>query len=390
MSKDQNWEKLLDHLESEQQKGNILTSEEKQNLEELRMLMSETSDAFQLYQSFDVDQKWNKLRAEGVSRGLAHAEPVVKQKTFRLQARFAIAAAIATVLVFAGLFYYNFDVRRALLTEIAYKNDVAPGKTGATLTLANGKKIRLDQALNGELAKEAGVVISKSADGQLIYEVKGSAADPGRMNTLTTAKGESYQLRLPDGSLVWLNAASSLTYAADLNSGGKRKVELDGEAYFEIAKDKAHPFVVESRKQEVEVLGTHFNVNAYADEPVVATTLLEGAVKVTGKGLDQTIRPGEQAINNGSAIQVMDVDVETVVDWKSGGFILDRVDFRTVMRKIARWYNVEVVYDPTVPYDMISGGYISRSMQLSSVLKLIEKSGQVRFRIEGRTVHVSE
>lgn len=390
MSKDQNWEKLLDHLESEQQKGNALTSEELENLAELSALMNETSDVLELYQSFNVDQKWNALRTEAVSRGLIPSAPVVKQKTFRLPARFAIAAAVAAVLLLAGLFYYNFDIRSSQLKEIAYKNDVAPGKNGATLTLANGKQIRLNQALNGELAKEAGVRISKSADGQLIYEVTGADADPGRMNTLSTAKGESYQLRLPDGSLVWLNAASSLTYAADLNSHGKRKVKLDGEAYFEITKDKTHPFVVETRKQEVEVLGTHFNVNAYADEPVVATTLLEGSVRVTGDRMNQTIRPGEQAINNGSGIQVRDVDVETVVDWKSGGFILDRVDFRTVMRKIARWYNIEVVYDPAVPYDMISGGYISRSMQLSSVLKLIEKSGQVRFRIEGRTVHVTE
>lgn len=301
----------------------------------------------------------------------------------------SVAAAIVIVLT-CWFFLAPNNQDSGLSPQSQFANDAAPGKSTATLTLANGKKIELINTPNGELAKEAGVVITKSANGQLIYEIKNAGTGTNKLNTLSTAKGETYQLRLPDGSVVWLNAASSLTYTANLRQAGKRRVKLEGEGYFEIAKDKTHPFVVESRGQEVEVLGTHFNVNAYTDEKVVATTLLEGAVKVTSNQNQQLLKPGEQALNTGQAIKVAKVDAENIIDWKEGDFYFEHADFRSVMRKIGRWYDVEIIYDRSVPERITSNGLISRNNKLSSVLKSIEKSGQVHFRIDGKKVYVTK
>jgi Fe2+-dicitrate sensor, membrane component len=320
----------------------------------------------------------------------------IQVKRVRLWPRIAAAASIVLA-IGAGIFFYTNQPKKDVVQTATYAKDVAPGTAGATLTLANGKKIRLTDAGNGELAKESGVVVTKSADGQLVYTVQGDVAvDPATIgenvhkirNVLSTERGETYMVVLPDQSKVWLNAASSLIYNTNMNISKERVVSLEGEAYFEVAKDKARPFVVISRGQEVEVLGTHFNVNGYEDETATATTLLEGSVKVSTGDIKQILKPGQQAKSVGNTISVSQADVETVMDWKNGDFFLNRVDFRTAMRKIARWYNVEVIYDKSVPDDIESSGYISRTNNLSAVLKLIEKSGQVHFKIEERRIYV--
>lgn len=313
-------------------------------------------------------------------------------KIVRLWPRIAVAAAVAVAVgIFgAGLFYYNLNINQKHSNQLAYKNDVVPGISGATLTLSNGKKIRLSDAQNGEVAKEAGVSITKSENGEVIYELNDNSGESGKLNTLSTANGETYKLKLPDGSNVWLNSASTLTYSSRLVENGKRTVKLEGEGYFEIAKDRSHPFIVATGKQEVEVLGTHFNINSYPDEAVVATTLIEGSVSITSGKLRQVLKPGEQAINNGNSIKVNEANVGNVIDWKDGDFNLDELDFRAAMRKIARWYNVDVVYEASVPQNIKSGGWISRNKTLSAVLKHIESSGQVHFKVEGRKVYVAK
>ena len=208
-------------------------------------------------------------------------------------------------------------------------------------------------------------------------------------NTVETPRGGQYQVTLADGSKVWLNAASSLKYPPVFN-GASRQVELTGEAYFEIAKDKAHPFKVKTASQTVEVLGTSFDINNYPDEKNIATTLIEGSVKVTGEARQVIIRPGEQAINNGEQIQVAQANIDNVTDWRNGDFYLNRVNFRVAMRKIARWYDIEVIYDASVPDNIESGGWISRNNPLSAVLKAMERTGQVHFKVEGKKVYVSK
>jgi ferric-dicitrate binding protein FerR (iron transport regulator) len=307
-------------------------------------------------------------------------------KRVLLWPRIVAAASIVLALGAGVLVYFNRQVKPN--EQLVQVNDVAPGKQGATLTLAGGRKIRLAAAANGELAREAGVVIAKSKEGRVIYQLASGSGGADKINTLSTANGETYGVRLPDGSEVWLNAASSLTYSASLIKEGRRSVRLNGEAYFEVAKDKAHPFIVETAGQQVEVLGTHFDINSYADEPGVATTLLEGSVKVSaGKGT-ATIVPGEQAVTRAGQISIAKVNTGKIIDWKEGEFNLEDVDFRGAMRKIARWYNVEVVYDQSVPEHIQSWGLILRSRTLSAVLRSIENSGQVRFRIDGRKVYV--
>jgi hypothetical protein len=306
-----------------------------------------------------------------------------------------LAAAAAAAVITLGTWLYINKVTALRTTSgknEVVTNDIAPGKQGATLTLANGKTIKLSVVTNGELAKEAGAIITKSASGQLIYELKPTkkaANDLGAVNTLSTAKGETYQVQLPDGSAVWLNAASSITYTTNLLTDGKRMVKLQGEAYFQIAKDKKHPFIVKSKNQQIEVLGTSFNVNAYADEPIVETTLLEGSVRILSTKIKAiNLQPGEQALHDGHGIKVGKANLESTMDWKNGEIVLNDVDLKTALRKIARWYNIEVVYDPTIPDHIKSGGWISRETKLSEVLALIEKSGQVKFKLDERRLRV--
>lgn len=296
-------------------------------------------------------------------------------------------AGIAAAIVFIVAGVYFFKPQPKPVRESQYARDIAPGKVGATLTLANGKKIRLADVVNGEIAMEAGTKVTKTENGELIYEIKGNSADENTINTLSTAKGETYTLTLPDKSKVWLNAASSLTYSANLTERGKRRVKLEGEGYFEIAKDKNHPFVVESGNQEVEVLGTHFNVNAYRDEKVYRTTLLEGSVKVSGHGEMKILVPGHQALNSGGHIKLSKVDTELAVAWKSNNFIFDRLDIKEIMRNIERWYNVEVIYKEEIPSGTFWGS-VSRFENISKVLIPLEATGNVHFEIEGRKIYV--
>lgn len=339
------------------------------------------------YEHPEVLRSLNPGAKERIFQAIVGGNKVKTTKTVRLWLRIAVAAVMTMLIVGAGLFYYNINHKYA--NQLVYSNDVAPGISGATLTLSNGKKIKLSDAQNGEVAKETGVMITKSEKGEVVYEVKDESDGQGKLNTLSTANGETYKLRLPDGSYVWLNSASSLTYSSKLIENGKRTVKLRGEGYFEVAKDKAHPFVVTTDKQSVEVLGTHFNINSYPDEAAVTTTLIEGSVSVTSGKLRQIIKPGEQTINNGNELKVNEASLENVIGWKDGDFNLDELDFRIAMRKIARWYNVDVIYEASVPENIKSGGWISRNRTLLAVLRHIESSGQVHFKVEGRKVYVA-
>ncbi|QEH39564.1 FecR family protein [Chitinophaga sp. XS-30] len=302
----------------------------------------------------------------------------------------AVAGVVACIISGAAFYYFQLGPGKGNYPQTITKADVSPGRSGATLTLASGKQIRLHDAANGELASEAGVTISKSANGQLVYSIAQPGGEDGAFNTLTTAKGETYQVRLPDGSLVHLNAASSLKYTPSLMENGKRTVQLNGEGYFEISKDIGHPFVVKSDAQEVEVLGTHFNINAYDDEQASRTTLLEGAVKVSVKGGGSAIiKPGEQAATNGAGLKVARVDVGDEVAWINGDIQFDNKSIEDIMRLIARWYDVEVIYEGERP-DAKWYGSVSRTRNLSQVLRMMEKSREVYFRIAGRTVYVTK
>ncbi|WP_170845775.1 FecR family protein [Parapedobacter composti] len=313
--------------------------------------------------------------------------PAPRIRRFRRWRPAMVAAALVAALLSVGIWLYvNRQTPQAAHLSV-FANDIAPGAPGATLTLSNGQRIALDEAATGEVAHEQGVIVRKSDDGLLTYEAT-SVSAAGMWNTLSTDSGQTYRVRLPDGSLVHLNAASSLEYPASWAHEGQRRVRLTGEGYFEVARDVQWPFIVEAAGQEVEVLGTRFNISGYTDEPAVETVLLEGSIRLSANGSQEVLQPGQQARNAGGHIRISQANAEQAIDWVSDEFALNGLDFRAAMRKIARWYQVDVVYDASVPDDLIAGGWISRNTRLSDVLRLIERAGQVYFRVEGRTVYV--
>jgi len=299
------------------------------------------------------------------------------------------AAAIVTGLLLATGLYFLLRPVATMKPVPAlaqrYKNDIAPGGNKAMLTLADGSQIVLDEAKNDTLGKQGSTSIIKLQNGQVLYHATGATA-PVTYNTLTTPRGGQYQLTLPDGTQVWLNAASSLRFPTAF-TGNNRTVELTGEGYFEVAKAPGKPFLVKANGADITVLGTHFNVMAYTNENALAVTLLEGAVNVGRNGAVKKLLPGQQArISNSNNITVTGTDVQEAVAWKNGFFIFDRADITTVMRQLERWYDIEVVYEGAPP-EMRFGGGMQRSLSLSGILKILEKNG-VLFKIEGRKITV--
>ncbi len=329
----------------------------------------------------------NKLNEEAI------AEPAIQKKVFLMNKYPWAAAAALFVCISSAIYFFtntNRNDNKAVVKNskpAVPKNDVLPGGDKAMLTLADGSQIVLDSAGNGILAQQGDTKIVKTQDGQLIYNTVGQAAKEMAYNTLATPRGGQYKLTLPDGSKVWLNAASSLKYPVAF-TGNDRRVEISGEAYFEIAKDASKPFKVQLDQMEVEVLGTHFNINGYNDEDVVCTTLLEGSVKINTKDGSNSLKPGQQAQleKTGKMTLVNNADLEETMAWKDGNFQFENSDIHTVMRQINRWYDVEIEYQGTVSKHFL--GTISRNVKLSSVLAMLQQTGEVKFRIEGRKVVV--
>lgn len=312
---------------------------------------------------------------------------VAKPSTGQLWPKIAVTAAVLLTLSF-GIYWFNNN-NGDLNHGVIIVNDIAPGKSKAYLTLANGKRIALTDAANGNLAREGGVQITKTADGQLVYKISSTPSgkkDPA-LNTIETPRGGQYQIRLQDGTKVWLNAASKLTYPQSFTAALNRKVTLSGEAYFEVAKDKTHPFIVETAGQLVKVLGTHFNINSYTDEGDTKTTLLEGSVKVSGL-TEIVLKPGQQATFKAGDLRIAEVNTENVIAWKNGEFEFANEPLESIMRKISRWYDVEVIYqNPELKNEIFSGG-ISRFELVSDVLKKLSLTEVVKFKIEGRRIFV--
>lgn len=301
------------------------------------------------------------------------------------------AAACLLLLFLGGLLYNSFvsPAEKAGLTERVH--DIPPGGNHATLTLENGSVITLDQLADGEIARQAGLTIRKTSDGQLVYETGNVDAKEGipAYNTVTTPKGGQYRVILPDGTHVWLNAASSLRYPIRFK-GATRQVELTGEGYFEVSAHESAPFVVASTNQIVRVTGTHFNINAYPEEQSVQTTLLEGKVTVVSNDAKSSVslKPGEQALLEREKLSVKAVDTEQAIDWKNGDFIFENEDIRSIMRRVARWYDVDIIYENGYQPNTGFFGQVSRSKNISEVLQVLELTGAAHFRIEGRTITV--
>lgn len=322
-----------------------------------------------------------------LSAHINNSRLITPANTRKLPLRWLVAAVILMVCSI-GLYNHYKAIPAEQTVKATPKNDIAPGGNKATLILADGSKLVLDEVKNGRVAKQGESLVEKKHSGLLSYLTNNEGAEtaPVTYNTITTPRGGQYNVILADGTEVWLNAASSLKFPTSF-TGKEREVELTGEAYFEVAKNKAMPFHVTAAGQTVEVLGTHFNVNAYTDENGIKTTLLEGSVKVSKAGLQVVIKPGQQALFNNSAVNVTDgVDIDEVMAWKNGKFYFNNADIQTVMRQVSRWYNVDIEYAGKIPEDHFTGKF-SKNMTAANALKVLEFTG-VNFKIEGRKIIV--
>lgn len=329
----------------------------------------------------DLDRVWVRLQAV--------PEPVVKRT--KLWPGRAVAAAVALISGL-GLFFYQ---QKVSAEKEQYKLAVAlhPGKNDAVLTLSNGQQVVLNETPAGEIARQSGISITKATDGTIVYnsnispEMRKAPAGELQYNTITTPRGGKYQLNLPDGTKVWLNAASELKYPV-IFAVNERSVELKGEAYFEVSKNKNSPFHVKTISQDLEVLGTHFNVNAFADERETKTTLLEGSVKIVPLNLNRSsnipasilLKPGQQVVLDEDELKVAKADVSEVMSWKNGMFQFNDTELSSIMRQASRWYDVDVVYEGEIPEIRFSGE-VSRNVNAATFLDMF-KYLDIKFNIE--------
>lgn len=376
---DQEWQELKALATEENREAFTSMLEAQLHQSTDRLSGEEAAWELQIRQIVAVDQ---------VSR---KASPMPRMNYMR---RWWVAASVV-LLVMAGYFFWRNTTERKTgsLPELAKNNDVSPGKQGAMLTLHNGTVVLLDTMKNGVVALEEGVV-ARVENGVLRYE-----GNAGRevYNTMSTPKGRQFQVILPDGSNVWLNAASSIRYPASF-TGKERKVEISGEVYFEVAANPQMPFrVVIDHQAVVEVLGTAFNINAYGDDKRINTTLLEGSIKVsrlTGSGTAKQGAPGV-VLKPGQEVQIGQdpqatlqiigkADIEKVMAWKNGLFNFNDMSLPTVMNQLARWYDIDIKYEGKIP-DRIFAGEITRDLSLSQLL-LLFKDIDIRYEIKGRTL----
>lgn len=329
----------------------------------------------------DLDQAKDKIWAN------LPVHESVKGKQIKLWPRYTrIAAAAVIILSISVGLYFSTRTEKKQETAVVANNVILPGGKKALLTLANGKSIVLGDAQKGKLADQKGTSIFKTANGEIVYNSENDHPSSIEYNQLAIPRGGYYVLTLADGTKVWLNSESSLKYPTDF-IGNERMVELTGEGYFEVAHRKNQPFKVVTNKQTVEVLGTHFNINAYDNEKVTTTTLLEGSVRIQSTNQSTILKPGQQATLNKSSISVEKADEEGAIAWVNNKFIFNKEELGSIMRKISRWYDVDVVCPPELE-DMEFFGNISRSKNIKEVINIMEKTKDVNFKIEGRRITV--
>lgn len=301
--------------------------------------------------------------------------PFINPKNNR-QIYFAAAAVIVFIGFAVMLFGYKKRKPNPLITKVKPHHDIFPGSNKAVLKLANGESIVLDSAHIGTIINLKNTCIKKAQDGLLVYNAgRLQLNQPSSINTVTTPRGGQYQIVLPDGSKVWLNAASSLSFPTQF-TGKIRQVSVSGEAYFEVAKNAAVPFRVKTERAGIEVLGTHFNVMAYADEQEMKTTLLEGSIKINSKNSTNLLKPGQQALVNINGRQTIDYDADTddAVAWKNGMLQFKDAGIQEIMRQISRWYDVPVSFEGKITKRQFTGR-IARNIKVPALLAMLQYMG---------------
>ena len=338
-----------------------------------------------------------KSRLDAHIRAERQSDVVRREPGIRRRLMWPAAAAVIIIIIATALLLKEKQPELRRQPVAIHKTDsvppIAPGGDKAYLTMANGTVVDLNDAGNGDITVFNGVQVSKLKEGVIAYRKVNDAgqtlaASAQAYNSITTPRGGQYQVILSDGTKVWLNAASVLKYPAAFTAK-ERTVELSGEAYFEVARNSKSPFKVQVKGTTVHVLGTHFNINAYNDEKEVKTTLLEGSVKLTSKKREVLLKPGEQGIVSASStdFDVERVDLDGVVAWKNGFFVFNNEDIYTIMKRISRWYDVDVAFADDFKNKNF-GGTVSRFNDVSLVLRALELTGSVHFKMEGRKIIV--
>jgi transmembrane sensor len=354
--------------------------ENKEWFEKLKSSSSVLSDALELDQLRD-SRYWNEL------------QHTVRHKRRRLFIRKLerVAAVFIVLLGMISVFYVlNKTPRISSSKNEIVLNKILPGGSKAILALADGRIITLDTAQNGKLADQGNTQILKLKSGQLIYQSSQATAlrNSNTYNVLTIPRGGEYQLTLPDGTKVWLNSDTKLKFPVAF-ANDKREVWLEGEAYFEVSKNPSRPFIVRVKdKEEVKVLGTHFNIMSYADEPEIKTTLVEGSVRITFSGHScVTLEPGQQSrLTNEGVINVADVNTSAFTAWKDGLFLFYYEDMGSIMRKLSRWYNVNIAFETPEAQNVVFYGKLKRYDTIDKLLEMIKLTNKVDYSIKGNTI----
>ncbi|PWJ58640.1 FecR protein [Dyadobacter jejuensis] len=376
--------------------GGTATIEETNELMELINTSQYDSEMYQL-----LEEAWRKTELDAdvfsselsqnmldhiLDTQLAYKEPT---RTLPIYKWMKYAATVLIILgIGLGISYWQRNQKPVKLSDHS-THEILPGGHKAALTLADGTIIPLDSLSNGKLAEQGGVVITKTENGKLVYKVVGPTEGriKGHLNSISTPRGGQYEIELPDGSIAWLNASSTMRFPTEF-AKDERKVEIEGEVYFEIKKDIHRPFKVRFGPNEIDVLGTHFNVMYYSDEDLTAATLIEGSVLLNTSTARNQLKPGQQALvkNTGQTI-VKTVDTDKILAWKNGFFHFEDDGIQSVMRQVSRWYDIEVVYEGT-PTSRQLTGKVSREVGISELMEMLQYAG-IKYRIEGKRIIVS-
>jgi len=364
-----------------------------QEIQQLNQWYDQWHDDEEIVNTYPVEDNEEAVRMRMLLQIKKQMKQVPPAKIISIKRKWYRIAAAASIVLLLSVATYLFVSTNKKQVDIAVNtsHDIkAPVTTRAMITLANGRKVSLDSIQSGKLAKEDNVNVEKTADGQIVYS---GSSDQLAYNTLDNPRGSKVQpITLGDGTKVWLNSESSLRYPVYFN-GKQRNVEVTGEAYFEVAKNAAMPFKVNvAGKAEVEVLGTHFNINSYADEANINTTLLEGKIKLTvfANKDAAVLAPGQQAAINASGQINMNsnVDIDEVMAWKNDLFNFNSMDIESIMRQVGRWYDVQVSFEGKISKETYSG-IVSRNSNLSQVLRVLETGG-VKYKVDGKKIIIQK
>jgi transmembrane sensor len=347
------------------------------------------------YHSFEKEEDDENCDDVDFEKNLTSLRKKIKPKKSSLNKTIKLVLIPIAACLLVGFFVFKV-YNRNLSTEnsIAKIEKVLPGTNRAVLKLSNGKEISLEEVSSGKLANEQGITIVKNKNGEILYNISNvdePNAETNSTNTITVPVGGTWKVQLPDGTKVWLNSLSSLTYPTNFNNKKERVVSLVGEAYFEVFKNEKQHFIVNSLSQKIEVLGTHFNINAYPNNNGIYTTLIEGSISVSAGNSSNILKPGEQSIiNSANEINVSNVETDYAIAWKEGYFMFNYQRMEDIMKQLERWYGVTTIYNNQKLKNLRLFGNINKYENINKVIDMLNKAKMFKINIDGKQITINE